>query len=101
VQEYNQDYIYLYRKTENYSYFNFIREYEGIINKAIRLFGVDYNNKNEFDWDIEIQEINEGKWKGRFWDFGNLTVLIEINFNIETNDLGLLITPKKNNENPH
>jgi hypothetical protein len=96
MQEDNQDYIYLYRKTKNYSYFNFFREYEGIINKAIRLFGVDYNNKSEFDWDIEIQEIKEGKWKGRFWDFGKLTVLIEIN--IGTRDLGLLITPKQNNE---
>lgn len=96
MQEDNQDYIYLYRKTKNYSYFNFYREYEGIINKAINLFGVDYNNKSKFDWDTEIQEIKDGKWKGRFWDFGNLTVLIEIN--IGTRDIGLLITPKKNNE---
>ena len=96
IQEDSQNYIYLYRKTKNYSYFNFFREYEGIINKAVNLFGVDYNYKSKFEWKTEIQEIRNGKWKGRFWDFGNLTVLIEIN--IGTRDLGLLITPKKNNE---
>lgn len=95
IKENNQNYIYLYRKTKNYSYFNFFREFEGIINKAIRLFGVDYNNKNEFNWDTEIQEIKDGVWKGRFWDFGMLTVLIEINFG--THDLGLLITTTEKN----
>jgi len=96
MQEDSQDYIYLYRKTKNYSYFNFFREYEGIINKAIRLFGIDFNNKLSFDWDTEIKEIKDGKWEGRFWDFGKLTVLIDINAG--TRDLGLLITSKQNTE---
>ena len=95
MQEDNLDYVYLYRKTKNYSYFNFFREYEGVINKAINLFGIDYNNKSKFDWKAEIQEIKDGSWKGRFWDFSSITVLIEIN--IGTRDLGLLITPKNKN----
>jgi hypothetical protein len=93
IREDNQDYIFLYRSTYNYSYFTFYREYEGVINKAIKLFGADYNFKGNYDWPKENTEINEGRWNGRYWEFDNLTVLIEINKG--TGKLSLLITIKQ------
>jgi hypothetical protein len=50
--------------------------------------------KGEFIWESEIKEINNGNWDGRFWDFDNLTILIEINKGI--NEICLLINTKNN-----
>lgn len=94
INEDNQSFILLRRKTKNYSYFIFYREYEGIINNAFKLFGYDKNFKGEFNWKTEIREINNGIWEGRFWDFGSLTILIEINKGI--NEICLLISTKDN-----
>lgn len=96
IIEVNQNYILLRRKTKNYSYFSFYREYQGIINNAFKLFGYDKYLKGEFIWDTEINEINNGTWDGRFWEFDNLTILIEINKGI--NEICLLITTKNNLE---
>ncbi len=96
IKENNQNFILLRRRTKNYSYFSFFRQYEGLINRAVKLFGNDYENKGIFIWDKEIEEIKQGKWKGRFWDFGTLTILIEINEGIK--EICLLITPKENRE---
>lgn len=94
ITEDNQSFILLRRKTRNYSYFSFYREYEGIINNAFNLFGYDKNLKGEFIWETEIREINNRNWEGRFWDFDTLTILIEINKGI--NEICLLITTKNN-----
>lgn len=95
IKEDDQDYIFLSRTTVNYSYFSFYREYEGVINKAVKLFGTDSDFKGEYNWTVENAEINEGNWKGRIWEFDNLTILIEINKG--TRNLSLLITPKDTN----
>lgn len=94
ITEDNQSFILLRRKTQNYSYFSFYREYEGIINNAFNLFGYDKNLKGEFIWETEIREIKNRNWEGRFWDFDTLTILIEINKGI--NEICLLITTKNN-----
>jgi hypothetical protein len=96
IKENNQDYILLRRKTKNYSYFSFYRQYQGIINKAYKLFGYDLDNKGEFNWEKEIEEIKSGTWKGRFWDFETFTILIEINIGIK--EICLLLTPKTSTE---
>jgi hypothetical protein len=96
IKEDGQDYILLRRRTKNYSHFSFYREYEGIINNAFRLWGYDFDNKGKFSWKKEIQEINSGVWKGRFWDFVTLTVLIEINKGI--NEICLLIELTNNKQ---
>lgn len=96
IKENGSDYILLRRETKNYSNFSFYRQYEGVINNAIRLFGIDSDFIGEFNWVKEIKEINEGQWNGRFWNFGTLTTLIEINKVI--NEFCLLITPKKETE---
>lgn len=89
----NQDYILLTKSSKNYSNFSFYREYEGLVNKAIQLFGSDNQFKGNFNWDQEVKEIKERNWEGRFWNFTNMTILLEINKGI--NEIGLLITPKK------
>jgi hypothetical protein len=94
IKEDNQDYIFLSRNTNNYSYFSFFREYQGVINKALKLFGTDYYFKGEFEWDKEIQEIKENTWNGRFWKFDGFTILIELNKG--TGKLSLLITTNEN-----
>jgi hypothetical protein len=97
ITEDNQDYILLRRKTKNYSYFSFFREYEGLVNKATKLFGFDTDGKGKFDWKNEIEEINKGSWTGRFWNFENLTMHLEINKGI--NEICLLMTLKKTSMN--
>jgi len=92
IKEDNQEFIFLSRTTHNYSYFSFYREYEGVINKAVKLFGLDRNLKGAYDWEKENKEISEGKWKGRYWELNNLTILLEINKG--TRELSLLITAK-------
>lgn len=92
IKEDNQDYILLTRETKNYSYFSFYREYEGLVNKAVRIFGEDIKFRDNFIWDAEISEIKNGKWEGRFWDFGSITVLLEINPGLK--EICLLITTK-------
>lgn len=94
MKEDNKDYVYLYRSTKNYSYFNFYREYEGLINKAVKLFGHDFEFNSEYKWPNENIEINNRTWKGRKWEFSNLTLLLDINEG--TGKIGLLITPKYN-----
>ncbi|MBN8837685.1 MAG: hypothetical protein J0I09_10515 [Sphingobacteriia bacterium] len=89
ITENNRNYIFLSRKTENYSYFSFYREYQGVINKAVKLFGIDNNLKGEFEWEKEIDEINKKTWKGRTWNLGHITLIIEINSGTEK--LSLLI----------
>ena len=88
----NITYIYLYKETKNYSYFTFFREYEQVINKAVKLFGDDFNLKGEFNWSKETEEIKNKKWEGRFWDFETFTILIDMNKGNEK--LGLLLTVK-------
>ena len=93
IKEDGQDYLLLTRKRRNYSYFGFYREYEGIINKAMKIFGVDTEFKGSYMWPNENQEIENNKWAGRFWDLGEVTVLIEINVGLK--EICILITPKK------
>jgi len=92
IKEDNQDYFLLSRKTMNYSYFSFFRQYQGLINNATNLFGYDLDNKGEFNWEKETEEIKNGTWKGRFWNFDTFTILIEINVGIK--EICLLLTPK-------
>lgn len=92
IKENNHDHILLRRTTVNYSYFSFYREYQGLINHAFGLFGYDIDSKGEFCWEKETEEIKNGSWKGRYWDFGSFTILIEINEGIR--EICLLLTPK-------
>jgi len=92
IKEEDLDIIVLYRITHNYSYFDFFREYEGVVNKAVKLFGLDKNFKGEYDWTGENKEINEGVWTGRTWEFGNILVFLDINKGTEK--LSLQITIK-------
>jgi hypothetical protein len=79
INEDNKDYLILSRQTQNYSYFYFYREIEGIVNKAEKIFGIDSNFKGNYAWPAENKEINEGNWTGRLWKFGEMELLLEIN----------------------
>lgn len=79
INEENQNFIYISRKVQNYSNFLFYREFEGVVNRAIRLFGTDTNLKSFFEWDKEIEEIETHIWEGRFWEFDTFKILLEIN----------------------
>lgn len=81
------------RETRNYSDFNFFREYQGITNNAITVFGLDSDSKGEFLWDIETLEIKNKTWLGRFWDFPQSQ--IELKINDELNKICLQIKIKK------
>lgn len=85
-----KNYLYFYRMTKNYSYFEFLREYELVINNAFKIFGFDQDSKGEFNWDKEREEMKLNNWKGRFWDFEFITIRIENN--IGSKKLSMLIS---------
>lgn len=88
--ENDKSYLYFYRRIKNYSYFEFLREYEMVINNAYKIFGVDQDSKGEFNWDKEKKEMNSNNWKGRFWDFKFFTIKIENN--IGSRELSMLMS---------
>lgn len=79
IEENDKSYLYFYRKTNNYSDFTFIREYQMVVNNAVSIFGNDSNYKGEFDWEAEKELIQSNKWYGRIWDFDTFTLKIETN----------------------
>jgi hypothetical protein len=79
IEEDGKNYLYFYRKTENYSSFTFIREYELVINNAVSLFGADRYFKEEFEWEKENDLMRSDKWLGRVWEFESFTLKIETN----------------------
>lgn len=79
IIENNDNCIVLTRQTQNYSDFVFFREYEGVVNRAINLFGIDSNMKGDFNWNVEIAEIKHDSWKGRHWQLNDTEIFLEIN----------------------
>lgn len=89
IAEGAKDYLYFYRRTENYSYFTFLREYELVTNTAIGVFGEDKYFKGVFDWDVEEPDLKGQNWNGRFWDFEDFSLKLETNKG--TNELSMLM----------
>ena len=79
ILEDGKSYLYFYRKTNNYSNFTFIREYELVVNNAVEIFGADKYFKERFEWEKEKDLIQSNKWYGRIWDFETFTLKIETN----------------------
>jgi hypothetical protein len=90
IIENGRGYLYFYRKTKNYSNFTFLREYELVVNSALRIFGTDNNGNGTFNWDIEKPLISSDEWYGRFWNFDDFTLKIENNKG--TRELSMLMT---------
>lgn len=90
ISEGGKDYIFLSRQTNNYSSFEFYRAYEGVVNKAIKLFGMDDYFKGNYDWDRECKEVNKGAWEGRWWTINRLQIYLHINKG--TGNLSMQIT---------
>jgi len=90
IKENNRDYLFLSRQTQNYSFFYFYREVEGVVNKAVKLFGIDNNFKGDYNWGVENREINESHWTGRYWKFEAFDLIIEINEG--THSLALILS---------
>jgi len=89
IVEEGKDYLYFYRITKNFSDFRFLREYELVVNSAIRVFGIDQDSSGIFDLNIEKEEIVNDKWSGRFWDFNDFTIKIE--FRNDFKELSMLM----------
>ncbi|HBU79262.1 MAG TPA: hypothetical protein DEF18_14275 [Muricauda sp.] len=92
IVEDGKSYLYFYRKTNNYSNFTFIREYELVVNNAVEIFGADKYFKEKFEWEKEKDLIQSNKWNGRIWDFETFTLKIETNKGSEK--LSILISMK-------
>jgi hypothetical protein len=79
IVEDGKSYLYFYRKTNNYSNFTFLREYELVVNNAVKIFGADNLFKEKFEWEKEKDLIQSDKWYGRIWEFETFTLKIEMN----------------------
>lgn len=55
------------------------RETGQIVNRCILLFGPDAGQFGQFDFEKEHKEIDQGNWKGRFWQIGTLAVYLHMN----------------------
>ena len=62
----------------------------------MQLFGIDYNLKGDFEWEKEIEEINNRIWKGRTWVIGHSTLIIEINKGTEKLSLLIILSETPN-----
>ncbi|MBL7691451.1 MAG: hypothetical protein JNM41_07645 [Flavipsychrobacter sp.] len=60
-------YLYLYKRTKNYSSFYFWKEIETIVNEIVKEFGVDNNSRSVYIRETENAEISNNQWKGRVW----------------------------------
>jgi hypothetical protein len=90
----NSNYIVLYNYRNNFSNFVFYKEYEMVTNTAIDVFGSDVDFKGKYS-DKDKAEIKKGDWSGRYWDFGNHVISLEINQ--ETKVFNLVLALNKTN----
>lgn len=74
----NSNYIVLYNYRNNFSDFVFYKEYEMVTNTAIDVLGSDVDFKGKYS-EKDTLEIKKGDWSGRYWDFGNHVISLEIN----------------------
>ena len=73
--------LYFYKLRKNYSYFGMYREYELIVNSCYNLFGLDAFGRKEYDFENENLQMKNGNWQGRYWDFGILKIIVDLNKN--------------------
>ena len=60
-----------YLSTPNY------RECEMITNRMVEILGDDFSPASKFDFDIEVEEMRNNQWKGRYWDFGDTRIHLQ------------------------
>lgn len=53
------------------------RECEIITNKMTDILGSDINLKSKFDFNVEVEELKNETWTGRYWDFGDTCILLQ------------------------
>ncbi len=73
-----------YKKQGNYSHFLFWTEIETVVNRIVKEFRTDDNNRETF-LEIEKREVQDNNWKGRFWSFRNFVIgmnYIEVPFGL-------------------
>lgn len=74
ISEYeNSTSLIFYKKQGNYSHFLFWTEMETVVNRIVKEFGTDDNNRKTF-LEIEKKEVLDNNWKGRFWSFRNFDI---------------------------
>lgn len=62
-----------YKKEGNYSNFMFWTEIESVVNRIVKEFGIDRNNREIFQ-ESEKKEIRGETWRGRYWDLKYIKV---------------------------
>jgi hypothetical protein len=79
--------LFFYKKKDTYSAFMFWSEIKNIVDKIVLDFGTDDNLRGEFNHEIERQEINDKKWKGRIWKRNSIIIIV----NYDYEDFGLIL----------
>jgi hypothetical protein len=68
IEEGKSKYVVYRHEIKNYHGANAdFKVIEAVVNKAIRLFGLDEEQFGNFSFKEERKEINEDKWRGRYW----------------------------------
>ncbi|MEZ4920290.1 MAG: hypothetical protein R2792_14400 [Saprospiraceae bacterium] len=67
-----------YRRINNYSKFDSYKEFEGVTNKIVKIFGIDNNLRGNYT-QKDTEEIQNGDWLGRLWKIGRVNFHLEIN----------------------
>lgn len=63
--------LFLYKQPSSLTNFWYWTEISSVVNKLYQEYGVDLNGKLEFNWELEIPELQNKLWVGRIWRTDN------------------------------
>lgn len=63
--------LFLYKQPSSLTNFWYWTEISSVVNKLYQEYGVDLNGKSEFNWKLEIPELQNKLWVGRIWRTDN------------------------------
>ncbi|MBK8296834.1 MAG: hypothetical protein IPK91_06060 [Saprospiraceae bacterium] len=81
--------IQLFKHFRHYSSFIFEWEVAVLVNKLVAEFGIDKNGNDFFESSIEIAQLHDGNWPGRFWIINNQRFQLYV---LDHNDLILSVS---------
>lgn len=78
IHEGERSFLLLERRQNNLSHFDMYSEYQVVVQQLLDLFGLDDEGLGRFN-DVDVDQLREGTWKGRWWTLADATIRVEVN----------------------